>query len=520
MMQGTWLSNSNKPPIDLRPDHMEMVRSILRSYVPGREIRAYGSRAKWSAHDSSDLDLVVMSDSRIDAAVLGSLRDAFEESDLPFRVDVFDWNSLPESFHTEIKREHSVIVTKLDAPEWSEYSIREFAPLTYGKALPSRSRNANGECPVYGSNGVIGYHDKALTDAPTIIVGRKGTAGAVHFSSSPCWPIDTTFYHEEYDHELARFKFYALSTLGLARMNFDSAVPGLNREVAHSVRIRVPPAEDRRHISRVLGALDRKIELNRRMCQTLEEMARAWFKAWFVDFAPVQDNLKGRSYQGESFLGLSSGLNELVSGDFVDSELGPIPTGWQVTGLDDVADFVNGLALQRYSPVGNASLPVIKIAQLRSEDVGGAARARADLDDAHIVSDGEILFSWSGSLECELWTGGRGAVNQHLFKVVPRTVPKWLCFLAIRHHLPWFRSVAAGKATTMGHIQRHHLAEAKFALPPGDLLRALDRTFGPLIDSIVTHKLESRQVRCLRDAVLPKLISGELRVPTSAAGQD
>jgi type I restriction enzyme S subunit len=121
--------------------------------------------------------------------------------------------------------------------------------------------------------------------------------------------------------------------------------------------------------------------------------------------------------------------------------------------------------LQKYPPKDGRSLPVIKIAQLRSENTNGADRASADLDPDYIVTDGDILFSWSGSLECVLWAGGSGALNQHLFKVTPVGYPKWLCYLGVHLHLDDFRHIAEGKATTMGHIQRHHLSDANLPAP-------------------------------------------------------
>ena len=188
--------------------------------------------------------------------------------------------------------------------DWRKATLGEFAPFTYGKSLPAHRRNASGQVPVFGSNGVVGYHDAALTDGPTIIIGRKGTAGAVHYSPVPCWPIDTTFFFTDGDAELTRFKYYALRTLGLDDMNTDSAVPGLNRNAAHARELSVPEESDQRRIAQILGALDDKIELNRRINATLEGMARALFKSWFIDFDPVRAKMQGRWRRGESLPGM------------------------------------------------------------------------------------------------------------------------------------------------------------------------------------------------------------------------
>ena len=272
------------------------------------------------------------------------------------------------------------------------------------------------------------------------------------------------------------------------------------------LRISLPSPEEQHAIAHILSALDDKIELNRRMNETLEVMVRALFKSWFVDFDPVSAKAEGRPS------GLPKRFDDLFPDSFGDSELGEIPKGWRIFGLDEIARFLNGLALQKFPPTNSKWLPVIKIAQLRAGNAVEADRASVDIDADYIVSDGDVLFSWSGSLECVLWAGGKGALNQHLFKVNSVRYPKWLYYLWTCHHLDDFRHIAAGKATTMGHIQRHHLSEATVALPSGEVLEALDPIFAPLIEAQWRRDVQSRTLAELRDTLLPKLISGELRV--------
>jgi type I restriction enzyme S subunit len=243
------------------------------------------------------------------------------------------------------------------------------------------------------------------------------------------------------------------------------------------------------------------------MNATLEEMARALFKSWFVDFDKVRTKVEGRD------TGLPREIADLFPDEFEESRLGEVPKGWTLRCLDEIATYRNGLALQKYPLTGDDSLPVIKIAQLHKGDTEGADRASADLPPAYIIDDGDVLFSWSGSLEVSIWCGGRGALNQHLFKVTSSEFPKWFYYLWIMHQLPDFQAIAAGKATTMGHIQRHHLHEAQALLPPSRLISAMDTFLGPVISRQVACNLESRTLAALRDTLLPKLISGEVRVP-------
>ena len=391
-------------------------------------------------------------------------------------------------------------------------TIGEFSPFTYGKGLPKQSRNHSGNIPVYGSNGVIDYHDTSLTNAPTIIVGRKGTIGAVHFSPFPCWPIDTTFYISDSDFLMLRFKYYMLKSLGLESMNSDSAVPGLNREIAHAINIILPSIKQQKYIAYILGTLDDKIEMNRRISKTIEEIARALFKSWFVDFDPVRAKTEGRWKPGQSIPGLPAELYDMFPDRFITSELGEIPEGWEVSSLDQIADFINGLALQRFPADDNNYLPVIKIAEMRRGYTASTAKASLDIDSKYIVNDGDLLFSWSGSLEVVLWAHGTGALNQHLFKVTSDIYPKWFYYGWITEYLDEFRQIAAGKATTMGHIQRHHLKDSKIAIPSYDLFELGDKILGPVLDKYVLSSVENRGLTEMRDALLPKLLSGEIRV--------
>jgi type I restriction enzyme, S subunit len=256
--------------------------------------------------------------------------------------------------------------------------------------------------------------------------------------------------------------------------------------------------------------LDDKIELNRRMNATLEAMARALFQSWFVDFDPVRAKLDGRQP-----VGLDEATAALFPPHLEESELGHTPQGWKVRSLDNIAHYLNGLALQKYPPGNGPTLPVIKIAQLRAGNSKGADRSNTGLPPEYILHDGDVLFSWSGSLEVELWCGGDGALNQHLFKVTSNEFPKWYYYLWTLYHLDDFRLIAAGKATTMGHIQRGHLSAAKVLVPPRPLLDAMTSKMSPLIDRIVANRIQSRTLATLRDALLPKLLSGELSVGVS-----
>jgi type I restriction enzyme S subunit len=210
---------------------------------------------------------------------------------------------------------------------------------------------------------------------------------------------------------------------------------------------------------------------------------------------------------------MSQQLFDALPTRMVDSDVGPIPEGWEFKPIASVATFLNGLALQKYPPRGDgADLPVVKIAELRKGSTEGADRANGDVPANYLIDDRDLLFSWSGTLEAEFWLGGKGALNQHLFKVTSSEFPSWLCLLWIRQHLPWVRAIAASKATTMGHIKRGHLQEAFVVIPSSDALREADKLIAPVYELYAQLMIESRSLAELRDFLLPKLLSGQVRV--------
>lgn len=275
----------------------------------------------------------------------------------------------------------------------------------------------------------------------------------------------------------SRFLYYFFnSPLGVYQLGTilrQVAVAGITGSDLVKLMIPLPPLPEQRAIADVLSALDDKIELNRRMNQTLEQLAQAIFKHMFID------------NPDES---------------------------WDEKPLDEIATFLNGLALQKFPPIGDEYLPVIKIAQLRTNSSKGADRAGTYLESEYIVNDGDVLFSWSGSLTVILWSGGKGALNQHLFKVTSTIYPKWFYYFWIKHHLPEFQAIAEGKATTMGHIQRNHLHEAMVLVPDHKTLDELTAIIEPMIDKIIANNIESRTLAELRDILLPRLMSGQVRV--------
>ena len=277
----------------------------------------------------------------------------------------------------------------------------------------------------------------------------------------------------------------------ITQFQSGSAQPQLPISTLQKMKVIKPDIDAQRRIASILSSLDRKIELNNKINADLEEMAQAIFKNWFVDFEPFKN------------------------GKFVDSELGMIPEGWKVGRLTEIASYMNGLAMQKFPPENNEdSLPVLKIKELGQGFCGtDSDRCSCNIKDECKIHNGDVIFSWSGTLLVDVWCGGDCGLNQHLFKVTSKDYPKWFYYYWTKHHLQEFIHIAKDKAVTMGHIKRGHLEEALVAIPDNDSMEKAHELFEPILSKMISLRLENSRLSTLRDTLLPRLMSGELEVP-------
>ena len=180
----------------------------------------------------------------------------------------------------------------------------------------------------------------------------------------------------------------------------------------------------------------------------------------------------------------------------------------------DVADYLNGLAMQKYRPISDeSSIPVIKIKELRQGYCDeNSELCSPSIKSEYIVHDGDVIFSWSGSLLVDFWCGGICGLNQHLFKVTSSKYAKWFYYAWTKHYLEHFISVATDKATTMGHIKRDELAKAEVFIPNESDYSRIGALLQPIYDLVISNRIENKKLALLRDTLLPKLMSGKLDI--------
>ena len=517
------------PGVDLRPDHWAIVRNALRRHVPDREVVAFGSRATWTAKDYSDLDLAVMGEEPLSLGTASALDEALGDSDLPFKVDVVDWARIDEGFRSIIRGHGVVVQGRAQRPEagdfethsptipgrsgklaeWTRTTLGELLSFSNGKSSPARSERL--PHPVYGSNGVIGFADKSNAGPNTIIIGRVGTyCGSLHYSDSACWVTDNAIRATAIDRHKPRFLRYLLRTLRLNARRTGSGQPLLNQTILSEIPVVVPHPREQRAIAHVLGTLDDKIELNRRMNETLEAMARALFKSWFVDFDPVRAKMEGRD------TGLPDDLTDLFPDRLVDSEMGEIPEGWAVKPLKDCMLLTMG-----QSPPGstyNEDGDGLPFFQGRT-DFGFryptnrrfcSAPTRTASPEDTLVSVrapvGDINVAWE---RCCIGRGvaalrhrsGSASYTYHSAWAIQRALREY------QHTGTVFGAINKGQFEAMRMIEANRHA-----------VDAFDSLVGPLDAQVRSNVSESRTLADLRSTLLPKLIAGEIRVPTTDRG--
>ena len=287
-----------------------------------------------------------------------------------------------------------------------------------------------------------------------------------------------------------------LHTIGMSSV---SAYPSISPNDLGALKFKFPIYKTQKQIAKVLTDLDSKIELNNKINTELEAMAKLIYDYWFVQFDFPDEN--GKPYKS------SGGL--MVYNEKLKRE---IPEGWEVGTLLDVANFQNGLACQKYRPINNDFLRVIKIKDMKEGFSEKTEKVRSDVPDKIKIFNGDILFSWSASLEVIQWSGGKGALNQHIFKVTSEKYPKSYYYFELLNYLQHFKMMADLRKTTMGHITQEHLKQSRIVIPPEKKINQLNRVINPILEKVNIKKIENQKLAELRDWLLPMLMNGQVRV--------
>jgi type I restriction enzyme S subunit len=394
---------------------------------------------------------------------------------------------------------------------WKEVKLGELLNFRRGHDLP-KTNMMSGNIPVVASNGIIGYHDKYTTKAPCLSIGRSGNVGKPLFINQDCWSHNTTLYVDDFKGNNPMFLYYLLTTLNLANYGGGSAVPTLNRNHIHPLPIYTTiNIEEQKVIADTLSCLDDKVELNNRINKTLEEMAQAIFKSWFVDFEPFQD------------------------GEFVDSELGAIPKGWRVGTLGEIIETTISGDWGKESDTVNYNTEVYCIRGADIPEISQGKKGKMPTRyilsknyDSKKLEASDIVVEISGGSPTQS-TGRVALISKSLldrydkgmictnFCRAVKPVQGYSNFIYFCWKYLYDTKVMFGYENGTTGIKNFNingfLGTYKVILPPTQDLQHFDKMVETFFNSVFGNGLQAETLINIRDVLLPKLMSGEIRIP-------
>ena len=400
--------------------------------------------------------------------------------------------------------------------EWRWRTLGEMTENLDSIRVPVKESDRRaGPFPYYGASGVVDHVDDYLFDGEYLLIAEDGenlrtrTTPVAFLARGKFWVNNHAHIVRGKGDADTRFLMHSLAATDFGGYLTGSTMPKLTQANMDRIPILAPPVDEQRAIADILGTLDDKIELNRRMTETLEAMARALFKSWFVDFDLVQAKAEGRDP------GLPKPLSNLFPDSFEDSELGEIPKGWKVQPVYEIAHVVCGapFASSQFNTDG-VGKPLVRIRDLPNETPG--VWTPEVHPKGHMVRPGDIVVGMDGEFRVYLWGGSDAWLNQRVCVFVPE--PGYSAAFVRNSIIEPLAGVEATEtATTVIHLGKADIDQFLVTVPVSPVSAAFNRTCQPWYDGIVAHKLESRTLTALRDTLLPRLISGELRSCCSGA---
>ena len=525
--------------VDIRPDHLRIVQDVLRDHLPaGIRVWVFGSRAQWSAREGSDLDLALEGERKLDRKVIAALTDALEDSDLPYTVDVVDLNRISKQFR-QIVDSHKVSLSlgtgRDEVTEWTTMPFSEAVTvnppvrLEHGSCYPfvdmaavnpgSRWSYAVAQRKFSGGGSRFQHGDTLMARiTPCLENGKVARYRSIDDLNVAHGSTEFIVIRGRPDVTDDDFAYYLtqspeVRSHAISQMTGTSGRQRVPVSALDHVDVPVPPLPEQRAIAHVLGTLDDKIELNRRMNGTLEEMARALFRSWFVDFDPVRTKMDGRWQRGESLPGLPAGLYDLLPERMVPSELGQIPKGWSVKTLGDIAVSSNRtVSPAEVAPktpyIGLQQMPRRSLALTQWESAGQVTSNKV------VFRQGALLFGKLRPYFHKVGVAPVAGIASTDIVVVEPIAPDWsglaACHLSSDEFVAYTDRTSTG--TRMPRTSWPVMKQYTICLPSEAAAREFQKIVGPLLDHVVQNCNASHALHALQKALLPKLISGEVQI--------
>ncbi len=427
---------------------------------------------------------------------------------------------VPDSFQKNVRRVSSLMpIIEGDGADWTSTTLGDVVTLKRGHDLPPQSR-VKGVVPIISSSGVSDFHSVAKVKGPAVVTGRYGTIGKVFYSEQDCWPLNTTLYVENFKGNDSKFVYYLLQTIDYQKYSDKAAVPGVNRNHLHTAVVSIPDVVTQREIANTLSAFDDRISLLRETNATLEAIAQALFKSWFVDFDPVRAKAEGREPEG-----VPPEIAALFPSEFEDSELGEIPKGWRVGTFGEITDVVGGGTPSTKEPtywedgrhcwatpkdLSGMDTPVLLDTERKITDAGLAKISSG------LLPVGTVLMSSRAPIGYLAFAEVPVAVNQGFIAMKPKNGISNLFLLdLLRVQMDEIKSHANG--STFMEISKAAFRPLKVVVPPTPVIQAFDDVARSLYERMVGNVRQIDSLTDLRDTLLPRLMSGKLRIPEAVA---
>lgn len=500
----------------------EQIRTVFRAVPAIEKAVLFGSRAMGLARGNSDVDIMLYGE-ELTMGDVAHARALLEETTLPYQFDLVLHDAENKTLQEHVRQYGKVIVGRVtqatDTPLWRKSTWGNEVRLEYGKAL--RDYNPHyGKFRVYGSNGPIGWAKTALADGPGVILGRKGAYRGVEYSREPFFVIDTAYYVVPLTEIDMRWLYYAIKHYKLGEIDDGSPIPSTTRSAVYTKSINVPPFLEQKQISHYLGMVDDRIQLLHETNTTLEAMAQALFKSWFVDFDPVHAKAEGCTPEG-----MDAEIAALFPDEFEESELGMIPTSWKNGTLAYLASLnpeswtaKNHPDQINYVDLANVKDNIIfNVLSMPFCDAPSRARRILQSGDTIVgtVRPGNRSFAHI-RMPSEQLTGSTG------FAVLRPKSPMYAEFIYLAatssKNIEKLAHIADGAAYPA--VRPEAVVRLACILPDEVILQAFHKQVFPFFSRIAINHEQIRSLTKLRDTLLPRLISGKLRLPEFAEAVD
>ena len=473
---------------------MKLLTPFFSKYPQIEKATLYGSRAKGNYRNGSDIDLTLKGEA-LTLSILSKVETELDDLLLPYKIDLSIHHKIENPDLLEHMDRVGIVFYEKGIKQWKKVKLGEFAIInptekiaksSISKKLPMEliepftkkintfyEEEFKGGIKFKNGDTLIARITPSLENGKTVYVDFLND-NEIGFGST-----EFIVLREIKDLSDKNFLYYLaispdLREIAIQSMTGTSGRQRVQTDVVKNYEFLIPPLPEQKAIASVLSSLDDKIDLLHRQNQTLEQMVETLFRQWFIEEADES---------------------------------------WGKRPVSNIATFLNGLACQKFPPKNEIDkLPVLKIRELKNGFTENSNWVSTNIDKKYLIKNGDVIFSWSASLIVKIWDGTDCVLNQHLFKVSSKEFPKWFYYLWGKYHLDQFIAIAKAHATTMGHIKRGDLDEAMVSIPSTKEIIELSEYFEPIINKIITNNNQLTILGKLRDTLLPKLMSGEIRV--------